>query len=211
MLPDVQHLEDLIAGGKTDDALDVLLEAFRDTKYRKEIVLLKSQFAEIHSHHRMGIINYDEFHLGRNKINHALLGFIQSIQKETIEKIDLPEIDNPFSDSDPFSFHKKILLLIALKLQKGKSLYQQSAMAVILLGIFIIVAGIYLQNNFFHFGGGTLSSFSLLPLWYKSRIAQQLLFIEGLHQAISIAPPKGEEAEKMRSTLMALVQKNLNL
>ncbi|MFN0215321.1 MAG: hypothetical protein ACKVT2_13780 [Saprospiraceae bacterium] len=207
----VQHIEDIIAEGNTEAALDALLEAFRDTGHRQEIILLKSQFAELQSHHRAGILQYDAFHLGRNKINHALLGFIQSTQKEGLENKYLPQESNPSPDNDPFSFHKKMLPLIAQKLQKGRSFYQQSGFLVIVFGIGVIGLGIYLQNNLFHIGGGTLSSFSLFPFWQISKVNQQLVFIEGLCQAITHAPPKGEEAEKMRNTLMSLVQKNLNL
>ncbi|MBC7774752.1 MAG: hypothetical protein H7246_04875 [Phycisphaerae bacterium] len=210
-MPNIQHLEDLIAEGKTEEALDALLEAFRDTEHRHEIILLKSQYAEIHSHHRIGIVTYDEFQLGRNKINHALLRFIQSIQKEVPEKISIPEIESPFSDADPLSFHKKMLPVIALKLRKSRSFYQQCMLAVIIMSLAIFVAGVYFQNTFFHFGGGALSSISLIPVWLKFKISQQLLFVEGLSHTLIGSPPSGKEAELIGSTLMTLVQKNLSL
>lgn len=211
MRPNIQYLEALIAEGKTDDALDALLQDFQDGEHRKEIILLKSQLAEHQSHFRIGIIRYDDFQFGLNKINHALLRFLQSVEKGVPAKMEALDLPSPFSEDDPFSFHKKMLPIIVQKLRKSELFYQQCMFGVLLLGLGVLLAGLYFNNSFFNIGGGTLWGLSGPSLYTKYKVSQKLIVVQGLLQTISTAPPKGREAEEISSTLLLIVKKYLNL
>lgn len=211
MLPDRKYLEDLIAEGDTAKALEELIEASSGSNRRQHFIELYSQFSTLKDHHRIGIITLDEFMRGRSKVNKSLLEFIEDAEKKFDFKSVGVNISDPFSESDPFSFHKKMLPIVASKMRKEQSFYRQCMLVLLVSSLVVFLAGLYFQNSFFNIGGWTLSSFSALPVWFKFKAGQQLLFLEGLYQTLSTSPPTGGEAEAVSSTLMSLVQKNLKL
>lgn len=211
MLPDRKYLEDLIAEGDTAKAIEELIEASDGSNRRQHFIELHAQFTTLKDHHRLGIITLDEFMRGRSKINKSLLEFISDSEKKLNFNPAEVNISDPFTDPDPFSFHKKMLPIIASKMRKEQSFYRQCMLLLLVSSLVVFLAGLYFQNSFFNIGGGALSSFSALPVWFKFKVGQQLLFLEGLSQTLRISPPSGGEAEAVSSTLMSLVQKNLKL
>lgn len=76
----ITQLRDLLENGKTKDALRVLLEVARSNKkFNNEVILLNSRFERAKSQFHLGVITESEYNKEINKINLAVLNFIDEI------------------------------------------------------------------------------------------------------------------------------------
>ncbi len=73
------QVRDLIAGGKTKDALYRLSEELRGTEEGNTITLLQSRWANNHRSYSQGILTNSDYQMENNRINHALLSVISEL------------------------------------------------------------------------------------------------------------------------------------
>ncbi|MBK7869764.1 MAG: hypothetical protein IPJ74_03300 [Saprospiraceae bacterium] len=79
----ISHIKELIAGGKTDKAIQELRTILQNSDKEYEAILQSARFSELAKEIRNGKVSFDEANISKNQITSNLLGIIEEIEKKT--------------------------------------------------------------------------------------------------------------------------------
>jgi hypothetical protein len=117
-----QKLNELIASGRLDKAIELLMEKTSNTEQdiHNTLILLKSRFSSNERDNNMGILSRSDYQRTNNQLIYSFQQTISNVPKELME-MDLDAVPSPSGSVDSFKLNEKegkIELLDALNKKK---------------------------------------------------------------------------------------------